>query len=147
LLASAWLCLAGALVHLAIPLGGPAWYDFFGAPPALGQMAARGLARPAITCVLIAAVLCLFAAYAFAGLGMLRRLPSLRWVLAAIGVLLLLRAAGFVAMAFFAPGELARVCGRCEGPNRFVLATSTLCLFVGVGYVLGAREHFRRRGK
>lgn len=138
LMASALLCVAGAAAHLAIPLGGPGWYDAFGAPPALGRMAAMGLARPAVTCVLIALVLGGFAAYALSSLGLGPRLPARRVALGLIGAGLVARGLGFVVVAMQAPEWLARVCGRCEGPNAFVLATSALCLFIGAGFLLGA---------
>jgi hypothetical protein len=138
LLASAVLCAAGAVAHLAIPVGGPSWYDAFGAPPALGHMAAMGLARPAITCAAIALVLGGFAAYGFSALGHGFRLPARRFVLALIGLGLSARAVGFVFVAQHDPASLARVCGRCEGLNAFVWGTSALCLFIGLGFLLGA---------
>ena len=136
--AAGLLCAAGALVHLAIPLGGPAWYEFFGAPPALGSMARAGLARPALTCVAIAALLVAISAYAFSALGFMRPLPGLRPVLFLVGLGLTLRGAAFPIVAVQAPWQLARVCGRCDGLNGFVLLTSALCLFIGMGFLLGA---------
>ena len=86
LFASGLLCVAGALVHLAIPFGGPTWYNYWGAPQGLVTMAAAGLARPAITCVVIACILAIFAAYAFSALGFLYRLPARRLVLGIFGL-------------------------------------------------------------
>ena len=144
LFAAGLLCVAGALVHLAIPIGGPAWYDFFGAPPALGTMAAAGLARPVVTCVLIAAVLFGIAAYAFSASGALRPLPGLRGVLFLVGLGLTLRGAAFPIVAMQAPWRLGQVCGRCDGFNGFVLLTSVLCLFIGMGFLVGAWRHEAR---
>jgi hypothetical protein len=143
LFAAGLLCLAGALVHLAIPLGGPDWYAFFGAPPALATMAAAGLARPAVTCVLIATVLLGMSAYAFSALGSLRPLPGVRAVLSLVGLGLTLRGAAFPIGAMQAPWRLGQVCGRCDSFNGFVLLTSALCLFIGMGFLLGA-SGFRR---
>jgi hypothetical protein len=136
--AATLLCVAGALVHLAIPLGGPAWYEFFGAPPALASMARAGLARPALTCVAIAAVLFAISAYAFSALGWLRPLPGRRAVLLLVGLGLTLRGAAFPIVAMLAPWQLGRVCGRCDSLNGFVLLTSVLCLFIGMGFLAGA---------
>ena len=138
LFAAGWLCVAGALVHLAIPIGGPDWYNFFGAPPALAAMAEAGLARPVITVLAISAALFAIAAYAFSALGSLRPLPAIRPVLAIVGIGLLVRGLSFPLIASVAPEQLGRVCGRCDGLNAFVMLTSALCLFIGIGYLLGA---------
>lgn len=138
LLVSGLLCAIGALVHLAIPLGGPAWYYFAGAPQGLVAMAEAGLARPVVTCVIIACILCLFAVYAFSALGFMRRLPSVRLVLGVIGLGLAARAVWFPILAVRTPSALGQFCGRCGSFNGFVVASSALCLFIGVGFMLGA---------
>jgi hypothetical protein len=132
------LCAAGALLHLAIPLGGPAWYSLAGAPRGLVAMAQAGLVRPIVSCIVIACVLAVFAAYAFSALGFMRRLPATRVVLGIIGVSLAVRGVWFPVLALRDPASLARICGRCSGLNAFVAATSALCLFIGIGYLLGA---------
>ncbi len=137
LFASSVLCVAGALLHLAIPFGGPAWYNFVGAPRGIAAMAEAGSARPAVTCVIIASILAVFASYAFSALGFIRRLPGLRVVLGVIGVGLLVRAVWFPILAASEPWELGRICGRCGSLNVFVVATSALCLFIGIGYCWG----------
>lgn len=142
LFASGALCVAGALLHLAIPFGGPGWYRFAGAPRGLVAMAEAGLARPVVSCVVIACVLLVFAAYAFSALGLLRRLPATRAVLGIVGLGLLARGLWFPLLALHDPAALARLCGRCGGLNAFVVATSASCVFIGVGFLLGA---WRRR--
>src|SRR4249920_843267 len=87
---------AGGLLHLAIIFGGPDWYQFFGAPPALVQMARDGQPRAAISCVAIASVLFAFSVYAFSGAGLIRNLPMLRTSLFLIGGGLLVRGILFV---------------------------------------------------
>jgi len=138
LFASGLLCVAGALLHLAIPLGGPTWYYFAGAPQGLVAMAEAGLARPVITCILIACVLCFFAIYAFSALGFMRRLPAVRLVLGVVGLGLVVRAVWFPILAASNSSALGQLCGRCGSFNGFVVATSALCLFIGVGFMLGA---------
>jgi len=138
LLASGWLCVAGALLHLAIPFGGPAWYAFTGAPQGLVVMAEAGLARPVVSCVVIAFLLCIFAVYAFSALGFMRRLPAVRLVLGTVGLGLLVRAVWFPYLAASNPFALGRFCGRCGSLNWFVVASSALCLLIGVGFMLGA---------
>ena len=138
LLASGLLCAVGALVHLALPLGGPNWYSFVGAPPGIVAMAAAGLARPVISCIIIASILAVFASYAFSALGAIRRLPAQRLVLGIIGVVLSVRAVWLPALVVTNPHVLLYFCGRCGNLNWFVIATSALCLFIGVGYLVGA---------
>lgn len=138
LFASGSLCAVGALLHLAIPLGGPAWYSFSGAPQGLVAMAQAGLARPVISCIVIACLLGAFAIYAFSALGLVRQLPATRTVLGIIGVGLSVRGLWFPVLALQNPSSLGRLCGRCSSLNAFVIATSALCLFTGVGYLLGA---------
>lgn len=128
----------GALVHLAIPLGGPQWYAFFGAPPRLVALAETGALRPWLTCVAIAALLGGVAAYAFSALGRLRRLPALRVVLGLTGVVLLARGLLFVPLAHWRPELLASLCGDCGRVNAFLLTTSALCVLAGAGLLAGA---------
>lgn len=138
LFASGLLCVIGALLHLAVPLGGPAWYSFAGAPQGLVAMAAAGLVRPVVSCIVIACLLCIFAVYAFSALGFMRRLPAVRLVLGVVGLGLLVRAVWFPILAASNPLALGRFCGRCGSLNGFVVASSALCLFIGVGFMLGA---------
>jgi hypothetical protein len=134
---SAALLVLGALVHLAIPIGGPEWYAFFGAPPPLVEMARAGALRPVVTCVVIAGVLLVLAAYALSGLGYLARLPMLRWVLLLSGLGLLARGLLFLPLAHWRPAVLASLCGECGEVNLFLVVTSALCLVVGAGLLAG----------
>lgn len=131
-------CVAGALLHLALPLGGTHWYSFVGAPQGLVAQAAVGSAQPVVSCVVIAALLSLCACYAFSALGLVRHLPARRVVLGIIGLGLALRAVWFPILAVTDPAALGPLCGRCSNLNGFVVATSALCLFIGIGYLLGA---------
>lgn len=135
----------GGLLHIAIIFGGPDWYQFFGAPPGLVQMARDGKPRAAISCLAIASVLFVFAAYAFSGVGLIRRLPLLRTGLFLIGGGLLLRGILFVPVAVWYPRLVARICD-CNGADTFALITSAICLLVGLGYTSGAFGVSRWRG-
>lgn len=101
-------------------------------------MAEAGLARPVISCVVIASLLAVFASYAFSATGLIRRLPAVRMVLGFIGLALSARAIWFPILAAGDPQALGRLCGRCASFNGFVIASSALCLFIGIGYLLGA---------
>ncbi len=127
----------GAALHIAIIFGGPDWYAFFGAPRGLVEMARAGNIRAPISCLIIAAFLALLAAYAFSGAGIIRRLPFLRLGLATIAAVLILRGALFIPLILWRPGTLSGICD-CRSVDAFIIATSALCLAMGVGYALGA---------
>lgn len=138
IIASAALCAAGAVVHLAaIPLGA-SWYAFIGAPHGLIHMLGQGSLRPAITCVVIAVLLAVWSVYGLSAVGLVRRLPASRLVLALVALVLVGRSVVLPSVAAFAPAALAGICGRCQQLNGFVLATSALCLLIGAGYAVAA---------
>jgi len=110
----------GALLHLLIPIGGPEWYAFFGAPRGMVQMACNGDLHAPISCVLIATLLIFFAIYAFSGAGLLRRLPLLRSVLVCIGGILILRGLVFIPLILWRANALVNICGDCRNINIFV---------------------------
>lgn len=93
LIAGGCLSLLASLLHLACIAGGPAWYRFFGAGEAMASAAERGEIYPAIVTFAIAVVLAIWAAYAFAGAGIIRRFPLMRTALVAITAIYLLRGA------------------------------------------------------
>lgn len=128
---------AGAVLHIAILIGGPDWYAFFGAPRGLVEMARAGNPRAPISCLVIAGFLSVLAAYAFSGAGLIRRLPLLRPGLAATATVLLLRGALFVPLILWRPGVLSGICD-CRSVDTFIVVTSALCLAMGAGYALGA---------
>ena len=91
LIAGGWLSLAASVLHIGVIVGGPDWYRFFGAGEGMARMAERGEWMPALITLGIAAILAIWAAYAFAGAGLIRRLPLMRTALVAISAVYLLR--------------------------------------------------------
>lgn len=91
LIVGGWLSLAASLLHLACIAGGADWYRFFGAGEELATMAEQGSIIPAAITFAIAVILAIWAAYAFAGAGRIRRLPLMRTALAAITAVYMLR--------------------------------------------------------
>ena len=75
LIAAGCMSLAASILHLGCIAGGPDWYRFFGAGEPIARAAERGSWIPAAMTAGIAAILALWAAYAFAGAGLIRRLP------------------------------------------------------------------------
>lgn len=127
LIAGGILSGAAAAAHVAVIFGGPAWYRFFGAGERMAQMAAQGSPRAAAITLFIAAVLAVWAAYAFSGAGLLPPLPLLRTALVLISAVYLLRGALLFAMLAFKPQML----------NAFWVWSSLIVLAYGLAYAIG----------
>lgn len=127
LIAGGTLSAIAALLHVAIIFGGPEWYRFFGAGEAMARMAERGSARPTLIAIAIAAILLAWAAYAFSGAGLIRRLPLLRTALVAISAVYLARALAPLPILFLAPEKM----------TAFVLWSSAIVLLYGLAYAFG----------
>ncbi|MBN8552625.1 MAG: hypothetical protein J0L52_06990 [Caulobacterales bacterium] len=120
------LSLLAALVHLAVIVGGPDWYRFFGAGEELARMAERGSIYPALLTLGIATILAIWAAYAFSGAGLIGKLPLLRTGLVVITTIYLLR--GLILVP-------AVVLGR--DINAFGWWSSLIVLGYGLAYLIG----------
>lgn len=132
LLAAAFSALA-ALLHIAVVLGGPAWYRFCGAGEKIVRLAARGSWYPPLITMAIALVLAIWSAYAVSAAGMLVALPFLKPVLSLITAIYLLRGiAGFV-LAAYAPGD---------NSPAFWLWSSAICLIIGAVHAAGLYEQW-----
>jgi hypothetical protein len=134
LLAGGTLSAAAALLHLAVIAGGPDWYRFFGAGEGLAQAAERGSPVPAFWCVGIATVLAVWAAYAFAGAGLLPRLPLMRTALVLISAVYLARGLLLVpALIAWSRGKTALG----EHTIAFMIWSSLIVLAYGAAYAVG----------
>ena len=128
-----WLVAGGilsggaAVLHLAIIAGGPGWYRFFGAGEGMARMAEQGSFRPTLITLGIALILVAWAAYAFAGAGLIRRLPLMRAALVAITAVYLLRGLILAPLLAFRPDKV----------DAFTLWSSLIVLAYGVTYALG----------
>lgn len=127
LVVAALLSAAAAALHLAIIAGGPAWYRFFGAGERMARMAEHGSPRPALSAIVIAAVLAIWSAYALAGAGLIGRLPLMRTALVAITAIYLLR--GLVLLP-----ALAMNGGKA---SPFLWWSSLIVLAFGIVYAIG----------
>src|SRR5215208_488965 len=74
LLLGAGLSGAASLLHVAIILGGPDWYRFFGAGERMARLAANGSPYPVMVTAGIALVLALWSLYALSGARVIGRL-------------------------------------------------------------------------
>ena len=121
------LSAAASILHLAVIAGGPAWYRFFGAGEGMARMAERGSLYPTVVTIGIASVLAAWAAYAFAGAGLIPRLPLMRTALVLISAVYLLR--GLVLIPAFIVNP--------DGVLPFVLWSSLIVLVYGIAYAVG----------
>ena len=127
LIAGGILSALASLLHIVVIAGGPAWYRFFGAGEAMATMAEQGSMTPTLLTLGIAAMLAIWAAYAFSGAGLLPRLPLLRTGLVVISAIYLFR--GLVLVP-----ALALNFG---GVTPFVLWSSLIVLVYGLAYAIG----------
>jgi hypothetical protein len=85
-----------ALLHIAIIMGGPDWYRFWGAGEKMAVMAENGSWLPAILTFIIFLILFLWGLYAFSGAGLIKRLPFLKTALVLISLIYLIRGLSLV---------------------------------------------------
>ena len=121
------LSAVASVLHLAVIVGGPAWYRFFGAGEGMARAAERGSWVPTVVTIGIASVLAVWSAYAFSGAGLIPRLPLLRTALVLITAVYLLR--GLVLVPAFVLNP--------DGVTPFVLWSSLIVLAYGVAYAIG----------
>jgi len=137
LIAGGWLSLLAAFLHLGCILGGPDWYRFFGAGEGMAQAAERGEWMPHLLTLGIAGILAVWAAYAFAGAGRLRRLPLMRTALVLITSIYLLRGLALVPIAFTPAAQ-----------TWFNIWSSLIVLAYGIAHAVGtwrAWPHLSKR--
>lgn len=115
----------GVAIHLAAIAGGPSWYAWFGAPPVIVASARAGTWLAPASAAAIAALMGVCAAYACSALGVVRRLPWLRPVLAGIAAVCLLRALVLVPLAMRHP----------ELRTAFEIGAALVWGCAGIGFV------------
>jgi hypothetical protein len=94
----------------------------------MARAAERGDMRPALITAAIAAVLAIWAAYAFSGAGLIARLPLLRIALVAIASVYLLRG-----LVLFVPSALRRP----DLSAAFLVWSSLIALALGLIHAIG----------
>ncbi len=130
-----------SLIHVAIILGGPDWYRFFGAGERMAQLAARGSAYPTVITAGIAVILGIWMLYAFSGAGLIRRLPFLRPALILIATIYLTRGILGVPAVLFGNDPYAK---ELSARMMFMVLSSAICVFLGFCYAFGAALVWRR---
>lgn len=127
LISGGMLSAIAALAHIAIIIGGPDWYRFFGAGEGMARAAAQGRMMPTLITLGIATMLAIWAAYAFSGAGLIVRLPLLRTALVIISSIYLVRALAVVPF-LLTPTEQS---------SAFWIWSSAIVLIYGLAYAIG----------
>ncbi|HRJ62904.1 hypothetical protein [Brevundimonas sp. UBA2416] len=121
------LSVAASVLHIGCIIGGPAWYRFFGAGEAMATLAEQGSMTPTLITLGIAAILAIWAAYAFSGAGLLPRLPLLRTGLVVISAIYLLRGLALIPALVINGADVV----------PFILWSSLIVLVYGIAYAVG----------
>ena len=145
-----WLLTGGivtgfaSLTHVAIIIGGPDWFRFFGAGERMARQAELGSPYPAIVTAAIATILAVWTLYALSGAGVIRRLPLLRIVLVLIASIYLLRGVLGVPVVLLVDDPYTR---QLRARMIFMVVSSLICVGLGVCYAIGAghSRHVARR--
>lgn len=127
LIVGGFLSAAASLLHVATIIGGPDWYRFFGAGEGMARASERGSLMPGLVTAAIAAILAIWALYAFSAAGFVRRLPLLRTALVLITGVYLLRAFALIPLLSLKPQLV----------DTFEIVSSLIVLCYGVTYAIG----------
>ncbi|CAN5683409.1 hypothetical protein BH24ACI5_BH24ACI5_00750 [soil metagenome] len=135
LLSGGLLTGAASLLHVAIILGGPDWYRFFGAGERMARQAELGSPYPAIITAGIASVLALWTLYGLSGAGVIRQLPLLRLALVLIATVYLLRGVLGIPVVLLVDDPYTR---QLRARMTFMVMSSAICVGLGLCYAIGA---------
>ena len=119
--------MVAAILHLAVIIGGPDWYRFFGAGEDMARAAEGGLWMPALLTTGIASILAIWSAYAFSGAGRIARLPLLRTGLVLISAIYMVRGLVIIPLHLWKP----------EATDSFSIWSSLIVLVYGIAYTAG----------
>lgn len=141
------LSLMAAVAHVAIIIGGPDWYRFFGAGEDMANMAEQGALYPALVTALIAAVLTIWGLYAFSAAGLMRRLPLMKTALVIITTIYLLRGlVGLFGVALVGSVDNPFL-NELQKEATFMWISSLICLVFGGAYLFGTLRAWPRLAK
>ncbi|MDC0948588.1 hypothetical protein OAS86_04505 [Gammaproteobacteria bacterium] len=126
------LSLAASIAHVFVIFGGPKWYRIFGAGERMATLAEKKSIEPALITAGIAVILLLWAIYAWAGAGIIAKVPLLKLGLVLITAVYLVR--GFVGL--IAPYISEHPAIKANSVS-FWLWSSVICIVFGVVHLLG----------
>ena len=125
------LSAAASLLHIGCIVNGPGWYRLFGAPEPLIRGVENGDPTLHWLTAGIALILAIWSAYAFAGAGLIRRLPLMRTALVAISAVYLAR--GLLIVPVLVQPE----------PRPFDIWSSLIVLAYGAVHAVGTARAWR----
>lgn len=126
-----------SLLHVAIIVGGPAWYRFFGAGERMARQAAHGSIYASALTAMIAIVLAVWALYALSGAGLIGQLPLLRVALVLIAAVFLARGVLGIPLVLLVEDPYLK---ELRGRMTFMTVSSAICLALGLSYAIGASQ-------
>lgn len=121
-----------AALHLAIIVGGPSWYRFFGAGETMATLAEEGSWTPALVTLAITIIFTLWGLYAFSATALVRPLPWLKFALVAIASIYSLRGLALFPTWFI----------KAEVVDPFLVWTSLLSLGIGIVHAVGIYQRW-----
>jgi len=128
------LSIIASLLHIAIIIGGPDWYRFFGAGEGMAQLAENGSTYPTIITTLIAILLMIWGLYAFSATGIISKLPLLKPVLKIISGIYLLRGVFGIPIVIYLDHPYLN---ELEGKMTFMIFSSIISFGCGLFYLIG----------
>lgn len=123
-----------SVLHIAIILGGPDWYRFFGAGEGMAQLAETKSIYPEIITSIIAIILAIWALYAFSGAGIIRNLPLLKPVLIIISIVFVIRGVFGIPLVIYLDHPYLN---ELEAKMTFMIFSSIISLTLGLFYLKG----------
>lgn len=126
-----------SLLHIAIIIGGPDWYRFFGAGEGMAQLAENGSTYPMTVTAIIAIILALWALYAFSGAGVIGQLPYLKPILTIISVIFIMRGVLGIPMVMYLDHPYAI---ELKERMTFMIISSAISLGLGLFYLIGSMQ-------
>ncbi len=118
-----------ALLHVAIIIGGPDWYRFWGAGEQMATLEENGSLLPDLLTFFITVIFLIWGLYAYSGAGLIRRQPLLKTALILISSIYTIRGLLLVIYIF-----------RQEYATSFMLLTSIVSLIVGLIHFMGTKQ-------
>ncbi len=128
------LSIVASLLHVAIIIGGPAWYRFFGAGEGMARLAESGSTYPALITAIIAIIFALWALYAFSGAKIVNQLPLLKTVLVGISMIYIIRGVFGIPIVIYIDHPYLK---ELEGKMMFMIFSSIVSLACGLFYLIG----------
>ncbi len=119
-----------ALLHIAIIIGGPEWYRFFGAGETLAKLAEQGSWIPVLVTFGIIGILFIWGLYAFSGAGLIKKLPLLKLALVSISIIYIVRGVALFPVLIIEQ----------EAVDSLLIWSSLASLIIGVAYAIGTKQ-------